>query len=314
MIKEVKKKMKKEIYNIYKVILKLIATFWGVDFLKFIEFDGEIKEILKTEIITLNGDYYLLDFLCRLNDETLLNIEFEFPKLKNNECPRLFDYNKVVRVMKNGKTETLVFNFTSKFDDVKCEIGKSITFHPLTFYLGDVDFEKIFEKINAKISSDIQLTGEEEIALMLRCLVYGFEDKVSTLKYISHLLKKKHLFDKKRYQYLSAIIKLEIENLISKEESEKILKDYGGELHMTLEVEDIVINAINQVNRKVLDGEKEERRIEGINERINESIIKGRIEGRAKAAKKIARNLKKLYTPEKISEITGLSIEEIEKL
>ena len=294
--------MKKEIYDIYKVILNLIATLWGMDFLKFIEFEGEIKEILKTEIITLNGKYYLLDFLCRLKDGTLLNIEFEFPKLKNNECPRLYEYNVVASVMNSGETKSLVFNFTSKFDDIKCKIGNNVTFCPLTFYLGDVDFEKIFEKINAKISSDIQLTGEEEIALMMRCLVYGFEDKVSTLKYISNLLKKKHLFDKERYQYISAIIKLEIENLISQEESEQILKDYGGELHMTPKTEDLVTNAINYVNRKVYDSKKEEGRAEG------------RIEGRAEATKKIALKLKKILTSKEISEITGLSIEEIGKL
>jgi len=58
--------------------------------------------------------------------------------------------------------------------------------------------------------------------------------------------------------------------------------------------QDQITKALNAVNWKVLEDAEE----------------KGKVE----ASKKIARKLKKLYTSEEISEITGLSIEEIGKL
>ena len=97
--------MDRPIHDIYDVILKLIALIWATDFLKFLGIDGEIVEILNTEIITLNGKHYYLDFLCRLKDGTLLNIEFQFPKLKNKDCPRFYEYNIVAWVTNQWETK-----------------------------------------------------------------------------------------------------------------------------------------------------------------------------------------------------------------
>ena len=70
------------------------------------------------------------------------------------------------------------------------------------------------DNINIKVNTNKKLTGEEEIVLMLRCLVPSFREKASFLKEISKLLDKKELFDEFRFQYFEAIVLLEIHNVI----------------------------------------------------------------------------------------------------
>lgn len=66
--------------------------------------------------------------------------------------------------------------------------------------------------------------------------------------------------------------------------------------------QDQITKALNAVNWKVLYEKEEEGRMKGIEQ------------GEAKATERIARKLKNMLTFEEISEITGLSIEKIEKL
>ena len=70
------------------------------------------------------------------------------------------------------------------------------------------------DNINIKVNTNKKLTGEEEIVLMLRCLVPSFRKKASFLEEISKLLNKKELFDEFRFQYFEAVLMLEIHNVI----------------------------------------------------------------------------------------------------
>ena len=54
----------------------------------------------------------------------------------------------------------------------------------------EVDFDAYLDNINIKVNTNKKLTGEEEIVLMLRCLVPFFSEKTSTLRKISKLLEK----------------------------------------------------------------------------------------------------------------------------
>ena len=53
------------------------------------------------------------------------------------------------------------------------------------------------------------------------CLLPDCKNKADILGNIAKLLKNKSLFEKRRYEYIEAIIKLEIDNLISKKERKK---------------------------------------------------------------------------------------------
>ena len=85
--------MKRKIHTIYDIILKMIIMEYSNDFLKFIGIEKSIKKVLKTEFITKKGRKLYLDFLCELEDGTLLNIEFQFTDPDSEDLNRFYDYN-----------------------------------------------------------------------------------------------------------------------------------------------------------------------------------------------------------------------------
>ncbi|WP_407423624.1 hypothetical protein [Methanobrevibacter sp.] len=177
--------MNREIHPVYDVILKMIVLIYGTSFLNYIGIEKEIKSILGVEFVTLTGKKYILDFLCQLDDDAICHIEFQFPSASPKDLDRFFDYNILSQVQHQKLTETLVFNFiSSKSKDLTIKIGKSKSFHPEHFYLGDVDFETYLKNINIKSKSNIKLTEFEEMTLMLICICPEWENKLETLQYM----------------------------------------------------------------------------------------------------------------------------------
>ncbi|MDO5860045.1 hypothetical protein [Methanobrevibacter sp.] len=188
--------MEREIHDIYDVILKIIATVYKNDFLRYIGIEHEIKKILNVELTTLIGRKLYLDFLCLLENDTLCHIEFQFRKANPDDLDRFFNYNITAQVRYQKLTDTILFNFTFKKSEEKTRrIGKSKSFHPKYFYLEEKDIEKTIQKINIKSKLKSELTSDEEITLMLLCLIPEWKNKAETLKKISKLLKNKNLFD-----------------------------------------------------------------------------------------------------------------------
>ena len=141
---------------------------------------------------------------------------------------------------------------------------------------------------------------------MLMCLVVDTTNKTGKLRNICKILKNEEIFKKDRLDVVKSIIKLEIDNLITDDENEKFKEG----IKMTPEAEQIINQAVNQVNRKYEILAREEGRKEGKAEGIKE----GKIEGKAEGIMQVAKNLKEIHTPQEISKLTGLSVEEIEKL
>ena len=74
------------------------------------------------------------------------------------------------------------------------------------------------------------------------------------------------------------------------------------------------INAV-MIQNDVLDSAKLEGRLEGIAEGKAEGKLEGKLEGKAERSIEIAQNLKHINIPvEQIANVTGLSIEEIQKI
>ena len=105
--------MDREIHKIYDYIMKVIIIVYLNEFLMYIGDERKITEVLKTEIPTLNGKTRYLDFLCRLDDGSLCNIEFEFPVAYSDDLERFFDYNIVVQIDQGKITESIIINFTN---------------------------------------------------------------------------------------------------------------------------------------------------------------------------------------------------------
>ena len=80
--------------DIYNTILKTASKFWSEHFLKFCEID------VKRETISLNESQCFLDYLCKLKDGQILNIEVELPKVKKEDYPKIVERPKVINVKK----------------------------------------------------------------------------------------------------------------------------------------------------------------------------------------------------------------------
>lgn len=319
--------MEREVHKIYDLILKVIILTYLTEFLKYIGENREIVEVLRTEISTLNGKTKFLDFLCRLADNTLCHIEFEFPVAYTDDLKRFFDYNITAQIRHDKLTETIIFNFTDKNRGAKrVDIGKTKKFSPQTFYLGNIDFENELEKINIKLGLNllekiinpekpyIQLTNKEELHLLLMSLPPKYKNKKKFLKSVVELLKNEEIFHKEKINVIKAIIQLEIKNLLSKDEQ----NEFKGEIKMTDEAEKIFKQATYEVNRKyeqeaIYEAEKEGRK-EGKEEGRKEGMKEGMEEGKKKTQEEIAKKLKEIMNPEQISKITGLPFSEVLKL
>lgn len=281
------------VYTIYDAVLKLIMLVYGIDFLKYICIEQEVEEVLKTEFTKFDGSKIHLDFLCRLKDRTLCNIEFQFPKAYPKDLDRFFDYNITAQVTLGSLTETVIINFTTSSEENIYSIGKTKCFRPTQIYLGDIDYDTRLENINKKCASNIKLTSFEEIDLMLITLMPKYKDKAHLFQNICKILKKEYLFDETKLDFIKDIIMLEITRFLSKEE----IKDLGVDVKMTPEQREIVLQAISEMGSRM----RYEAKQEGIKEG-------------EKRVRDIARKLKEGHDFEFISNLTGLSIEEIEQL
>ena len=201
----------------------------------------------------------------------------------------------------------LIFHLKKKV--LKSKIGQGIYFCPPFFNLADVNFDDYLDKINIKVNTNKKLSGEEEIVLMLRCLVPSFREKASFLKEISKLLDKKELFDEFRFQYFEAIVLLEIHNVIPEDDGREIMEKIG-EIKMTPQAQTLVNKVVTEVNDKILY----ETREEGIQEGMKRGIERGMEKGKEEAAVEIAKNLKDDLSDEVIAIRTNLPLDVVRKL
>lgn len=303
--------MSREIYHVYDRILRLIIFAYLNEFLRYVGEKRSIKQILNAEFTTKKGRRLYLDFLCELEDGTLLNIEFQFKSQDKFDLDRFHDYNIHSQTEHDSLCETLIVSFrTSPSGQKSRKIGKTKSMHPLIFYLGDIDFEEILNTTEDKANNNIELTNNEEISLLLMCLLPKYKNKKEILGKICEILKKEYLFDKTKISTFKAVIKLEINNLMT--DSEK--KSFKGEIEMTPEAMELLTKSFEISEKKRAQLELEEVRRESLKEGKIEGKKEGKKEGKIETKKEIAKNLKAFHTPEEISKITGLSVAAILKL
>lgn len=72
------------------------------------------------------------------------------------------------------------------------------------------------------LKSNTKLTHFEEITLQLIALNYDFKDKLEILKNVSKLIANKELFDESKFEFIQAVVEIEISNLLSEDEQKEI--------------------------------------------------------------------------------------------
>ena len=145
---------------------------------------------------------------------------------------------------------------------------------------------------------------------MLMCLLPECKIKAKILDKISKLLKKEELFDNTRLDYIQSVIRLEIDNLISEDEKNKIKE----EIDVGPEAAQLIVDVIGEVNRKILYEREQKGREDGKAEGLAEGLAEGKAEGKVEAMEEMAVNLSDILSVEEIAERTGLTVEKVKKL
>ena len=266
----------RNVHDIYDVLLRLIVPIWLNHFLEFMGIDVEIEEILKTDLTTHKGKKRYLDFLFRATNSKIYHLEFQFPYADMDDLKRFFSYNILASYKYESIVETIIINFSIKINEnfKSYTSDKSKTFHPPQYHIGQHDFKTSFRNIKNKVETYIQtgkigkITPIEELAMLLQCTVKGFENRAETLKWICEVVQYKELFDETRYDHIAALVKLELDNLISREEKEYIEKEIGKKFKEVVKVSPKLAieikDTINQVNKKTLNETYDDGKNEGI--------------------------------------------------
>ena len=101
-----------------------------------------------------------------------------------------------------------------------------------------------------------------------QCIIHSFKNHTYTQKWIFEVVQYQKLFDETRYNHITALVKLKLDNLISREEKEYIEKEIGKKFKevvkvtpkLAIEIKD----TINQVNKKNLNETYDDGKNEGI--------------------------------------------------
>ena len=272
---------------------------YSQEFLEYVSEKRKIKKVLNSEIITKKGRKLYLDFLCLLEGDTLLNIEFQFTGPNKYDLERFFKYNILSETTYGFLCESLIINpKTSKSGQKSRRIGKSKTSHPQFFYLGDIDFEKILNNIENKISNNIKLSSFDEISMMLMPILPKYKNKEEILKRICKIAKKEELFNEIKLDTFKAVIGFAIEKFLDENTAEKL----KGELNMSPESQ-------KQLEKTLFESHKKHQQLAE-----EEAYRQGKEEGIKEGIEKTAKNLKQFHTPKEISKITGLTLSTVLKL
>ena len=309
-------KKDRQVLTIYDAIIRLLFLFYNNSFLHFLGVDEDILERVDQKIQTAFGKKVRMDFIARLTNDELFNVEAHKGHIKENRYKEYFLYSAIASTYYGGNVRQLILRFCkSTVSDKKCvRINHHSLFFPNYFYIDDLDFDAIIKKINKKVQtyigsefkSIIKLTKNEEIALLLRVTVDGFTDYYETLKEICKLLEIEDLFEDDTYLFFRQILNFEVRNFLSDSERDQLKKEVSQEI---LEV----VNVGPELELLISGNLKEvsERNAQLIRE---EAISEGLSEGDYNARVEIARNLRGMISDEKIAEITSLSLSIVRQL
>ena len=321
--------MARKVYKIYDIMLKLLVLIYGDYFLKFLNLDEEIKQILNIEFTNIKGESLYLDFLCLLKNNELRHIEFQKKKPDSDDYTRFRKYAIAAEAHYGQNTQTLIVRYC-KTKNEKKTIGlkKGLILILDYFYLGGVDFEDIIEKINIKVATYkksnviIKITPLEEIALLVMCLVDEVQDIKGNFKKIYEITKYSELFDYGRFNLFKNLLNLELNNLISEDEKMEIEKELNMDVTegviMTPQLMDDIKKAIQEIDEKEIKIIEEKARnqgikegkIDGIKEGMKEGIEQGKMEG----MREIIIKLKNFHSVDEIAEMLDLEIDYVKKI
>ena len=270
-----------------------------------IEFDLDDVEELTDELIILESQLKRPDRVVRLGD-IILMIEFQSTYVTKKLKKKFKLYVSAFDFLKNVNDNEIIFCVLSTKENSKWihySSGPCDNFSFPIFSFRDLDLEKIINNIESKIRSNDIFTVEELVKLAVTPLIPEKREDIIEQFYITaDLISKITFYDSEIKDSVCGIALLLSEMYFKSDDP--IRKQIQG-VYMAK------IDCIKEFGDEKFDEGKSEGIVEGISEGIAKGISEGISEGKIDTIKNMLADDLPL---EKISQYTGFSISEIEKI
>ena len=294
--------VKMYIHDRYDTLQKLVLILFAQELLLAMGDTRKVIGFYPTELIIPTFQKKLMDGVLELQDGTLLNIEFQTGNLDDEFLLRCAQYAVNLRVISRRYVETIVIS-TGLREKSKSSvlISKSTKLEFKTFFYSEFDGLKKLNIIKDKIENNEKLTDNDHYDLIF-IPVMGNVNRVETAFEVFEIANNDKIFTQDEQSKIKQC-QFVVADIISNGNKE-LFQEF-------LEVIDMNTNYLIEYERKLVESSREEGREEGIKEGIKEGREEGIKEGIKKNSKNVVRNMKGKYSDEEISDVTGLSIKEI---
>ncbi|WP_405304245.1 hypothetical protein [Methanobrevibacter sp.] len=255
---------------------------------------GNYKKKYPTEIVTVNNENFIMDQLYERDDGLLNNVESQSSPTYKKELLRFNDYQRHSSINYKKPVNTIIL-YTGNPNHGLYELWVSETNLLKPKYIifkemnGNIKLNNLRYKINNNLSLNC-IEAQDLVLIPLMNIDGNIEDIVEEL---CHLMKKdKSINDDLKFELLKLEVFI-INMFVRKEKRKNLFRVIGMNIRLDNLEEDL-----NNWETEIL----------------NKGKIEGKIEGKQEALEEIAKRLKEKISIEEINEITGLSIEKIERL
>jgi predicted transposase YdaD len=274
-------------YNIHHnnqdVAMKYAADLLNQHFFESLGIQSpKVKRALPTGIVRIEMHDLEVDFLCELEDDTLLHLEFQ-STYKDNDVDRFMKYDSLIFDKYKKKIRTVVVYGPGIRQAIDEKNYGSILYKVENIYVGKLDGDQALKKLLNKAESKIRLHEKDcaEIVLLpLMKFSVSKSDRVNDAIDIAEFIEDTHMKTK-----IMSMVLVIANKFLSDKEKQNIM----GAMKMT--------HIFEMIKREGREEGREEGRKEGIKQA---AII----------FKLVARG----YEPSKIAKEVDMPIEEIETI
>ena len=222
--------MAEKIKNNRDLFLKFSFMYFLAHILKMLGIDGEIEEIMPTEMISFKKvgrrkifDSFL-DFHVVTKSEKILIFEFKKNPLTKKDLKQAFEYYDRLHCQKKADVKLIII-LLSKDGKIKEYTKLDITYHPQIIKTKKINKQKPLSIIRDKLQHNKKLT-EEEISLLITLPLFDIKESEAdiTEEICGYIKLKRHCIPENLYDEMVLAMFLNIEEYVDEEKKEKLLE------------------------------------------------------------------------------------------
>ena len=265
--------------------------------LKVLDIDEEIDDILPTELITMNKNDKLkifnnfLDFTVITKSGKIIIFEFKKNSIRSRDLKQVFDYYRKVYCKEKIDVESIII-VIPKSGNIKQYCEQDVTFHPRIIKTKNFNKQREFEIIKEKFKNNVVLTRGECSLLIALPLFELIQSESEVVEEICYLIgNKKECIPSNILNEIVMGMYLNIVEYVGEEKQKELIEV----IQMAVKIEGAIAKYLKDDRKEWWDEGKKEGREEGMD--------KGRFD--------IVVRLLERFSVGDVSEMVGLSEDEI---